>query len=266
MSAPTHQKGMRITLRVWRQSGPQAAGAFETHVLESVSPDMSFLEMLDVLNESLVGTGKSPISFDHDCREGICGACSLVIDGQAHGPDAETTTCQLHMRRYREGATITVEPFRANAFPVVRDLVVDRSAFDRIIAAGGFVSVNTGSAPEANGLPVPKPAADEAMDNAACIGCGACVAACPNASAMLFVAAKVSHLKLLPQGAPERESRVLAMVDAMDREGFGNCTNHYECGAACPKGIPVASIARMNREFLRASLTSTPPRAANSDA
>ena len=266
MSAPTHGHGMRITLRVWRQSGPEAAGAFETHALESVSPDMSFLEMLDVLNERLVGAGKSPIAFDHDCREGICGACSLVIDGSAHGPDSETTTCQLHMRHYRDGATITVEPFRANAFPVVRDLVVDRSAFDRIIAAGGFISVNTGSAPEANGLPVPKPDADEAMDNAACIGCGACVAACPNASAMLFVAAKVSHLKLLPQGSVEREARVLAMVEQMDKEGFGNCTNHYECGAACPKGIPVASIARMNREFLRAALTSTPPRAASSDA
>ena len=225
---------------------------------------MSFLELLDVLNERLVGAGKSPIAFDHDCREGICGACSLMIDGQAHGPDGETTTCQLHMRRYRDGATITVEPFRANAFPVVRDLVVDRSAFDRIIAAGGFISVNTGSAPEANSLPVAKPRADEAMDNAACIGCGACVAACPNASAMLFVAAKVSHLGLLPQGEPEREARVLALVEAMDREGFGNCTNHYECGAACPKGIPVASIARLNREFLRAALSSSPPRAANS--
>jgi succinate dehydrogenase / fumarate reductase iron-sulfur subunit len=257
---------MRITLRVWRQSGPQAAGAFETHVLEAVSPDMSFLEMLDVLNEGLVAAGKSPISFDHDCREGICGACSLVIDGHAHGPDAETTTCQLHMRRYRPGATITVEPFRADAFPVVRDLVVDRSAFDRIIAAGGFVSVNTGSAPEANSLPVAKPLAEQAMDNAACIGCGACVAACPNASAMLFVAAKISHLQLLPQGAPERESRVLSMVEAMDREGFGNCTNHYECGAACPKGIPVASIARLNREFLRAALLSSPPRAAEPEA
>jgi len=255
---------MRITLRVWRQSGPRASGAFETHALESVSPDMSFLELLDVLNERLVGAGKSPIAFDHDCREGICGACSLMIDGQAHGPDGETTTCQLHMRRYRDGATITVEPFRANAFPVVRDLVVDRSAFDRIIAAGGFISVNTGSAPEANSLPVAKPRADEAMDNAACIGCGACVAACPNASAMLFVAAKVSHLGLLPQGEPEREARVLALVEAMDREGFGNCTNHYECGAACPKGIPVASIARLNREFLRAALSSSPPRAANS--
>ena len=256
---------MRIRLRVWRQSGPASAGGFETHELDSVSPDMSFLEMLDVLNERLVHEGKSPISFEHDCREGICGACSLVIDGHAHGPDDETTTCQLHMRRYRDGATITVEPFRAQAFPIVRDLVVDRSAFDRIIAAGGFVSVNTGSAPEANSLPVAKAQAEQAMDNAACIGCGACVAACPNASAMLFVAAKISHLKLLPQGAPERESRALAMVAAMDREGFGNCSNHYECGAACPKGIPVASIARMNREFLRAALRESPPRATTSD-
>jgi succinate dehydrogenase / fumarate reductase iron-sulfur subunit len=262
----TSARSLRITLRVWRQSGPAAPGAFETHELESVSPDMSFLEMLDVLNEGLLASGKSPISFDHDCREGICGACSLVIDGQAHGPEAETTTCQLHMRRYRDGATITVEPFRANAFPLLRDLVVDRSAFDRIIAAGGFVSVNAGSAPEANALPVGKLQADLALDNAACIGCGACVAACPNASAMLFVAAKVSHLKLLPQGAPERESRVLALVEAMDREGFGGCTNHYECGAACPKGIPVASIARLNREYLRAALTASPQRAADSDA
>ena len=260
-----HEKGMRITLRVWRQAGPQAPGSFETHELQDVLPDMSFLEMLDVLNERLIARGASPIAFEHDCREGICGACSLVIDGSAHGPDAETTTCQLHMRHYRDGATIVVEPFRARAFPVVRDLVVDRSAFDRIIAAGGFVSVNTGSAPEANSVLVPKPDSDEAMDNAACIGCGACVAACPNAAAMLFVAAKISHLRLLPQGAPERERRVLAMVDAMDREGFGNCTNHYECGAACPKGIPVASIARLNREYLRAALTARPEPARTED-
>ncbi len=267
MSAPStqHGQGLRITLRVWRQAGPAASGSFETHELQGLSPDMSFLEMLDVLNERLVRQGGSPIAFDHDCREGICGACSLVIDGHAHGPDAETTTCQLHMRHYRDGATITVEPFRANAFPVVRDLVVDRGAFDRIIAAGGFISVNTGSAQDANNLPVSKELADEAMDNAACIGCGACVAACPNASAMLFVAAKVSQLKLLPQGTPERESRVLAMVEQMDREGFGNCTNHYECGAACPKGIPVASIARLNREFLRAALVSKPARASAED-
>ena len=251
---------LRITLHVWRHKRSSAPGGFETYTLRTVSPDMSFLEMLDVLNEQLVAEGGEPVAFDHDCREGICGACSLVINGQAHGPDRETTTCQLHMRRFRDGDVITVEPFRANAFPVVRDLVVDRSAFDRILAAGGFVSVNTGSAPEANSLPVPRPDAEKAMDAAACIGCGACVAACPNAAAMLFVAAKVSQLALLPQGAPERESRALAMVDQMDREGFGNCSNHFECEAACPKGISVANIARLNREYLRASLGAVEPR------
>jgi succinate dehydrogenase / fumarate reductase iron-sulfur subunit len=199
------------------------------------------------------------VAFDHDCREGICGACSLVIDGQAHGPETETTTCQLHMRRYADGDTIHVEPFRANAFPVIKDLVVDRSAFDRIIAAGGFVSARTGSAPDGNALPIAKPDADQAMDAAACIGCGACVAACPNAAAMLFVGAKVSHLGLLPQGEPERERRALAMVAAMDAEGFGNCTNHYECMAACPKGISVENIARLNREFLRGALVEREP-------
>jgi succinate dehydrogenase / fumarate reductase iron-sulfur subunit len=210
--------------------------------------------VLDVLNERLSVEGGDPVAFDHDCREGICGACSLVINGQAHGPDRETTTCQLHMRRFRDGDAITVEPFRANAFPVVKDLVVDRSAFDRILAAGGFVSSNTGSAPEANSIPVPRSASEKAMDAAACIGCGACVAACPNAAAMLFVAAKVSHLALLPQGEPERATRVRAMVERMDAEGFGNCTNHFECEAACPKGISVENIARMNREFLRSAL------------
>ncbi len=249
---------MKINLRVWRQKSKNEPGKLENHTLNDVSPDMSFLEMLDVLNNRLVAQGQEAIAFDHDCREGICGSCSLVIDGKAHGPNPETTTCQLHMRSYHDGASITVEPFRANAFPVVKDLVVDRSAFDRIIAAGGYISVNTGSAPEANSTPVPKPDADLSMDHAACIGCGACVAACPNASAMLFVSAKISHLSLLPQGAPEREARVLAMVDAMDREGFGNCTNHYECGAACPKGIPVESIARMNRQFLSSALKSRP--------
>jgi succinate dehydrogenase / fumarate reductase iron-sulfur subunit len=225
--------------------------------MSGISPDMSFLEVLDVLNERLTLEGADPIAFDHDCREGICGACSLVINGQAHGPDRETTTCQLHMRRFRDGDVLTVEPFRANAFPVVKDLVVDRSAFDRILAAGGFISTNTGSAPEANSLPVPKADAEKAMDAAACIGCGACVAACPNAAAMLFVAAKVSHLALLPHGSPERATRVRAMVERMDAEGFGNCTNHFECEAACPKGISVANIARMNREFLRSSWTET---------
>jgi succinate dehydrogenase / fumarate reductase iron-sulfur subunit len=246
--------GMRITLHVWRQKRPIDPGAFETYRMTGVSPDMSFLEMLDLLNENLFVEGRDPVAFDHDCREGICGACSLVINGQPHGPERETTTCQLHMRRFQDGDVITVEPFRADAFPVVKDLVVDRSAFDRILAAGGFVSANTGSAPEANALPVPRADAEKAMDAAACIGCGACVAACPNAAAMLFVAAKVSHLALLPQGAPEREDRVLAMVDRMDLEGFGNCSNHFECEAACPKGISVANIARLNREYLRASL------------
>ena len=252
------ERGMRITLKIWRQPAPDAAGRMETYRLDDVSPDMSFLEMLDVLNERLIAAGEDPVAFDHDCREGICGACSLVIDGRAHGPEALTTVCQLHMRRYSDGDTIHVEPWRANAFPVVKDLVVDRSAFDRIIAAGGFVSTHAGSAPEANTLPVPKDWAELAMDAAACIGCGACVAACPNASAMLFVAAKVSHLALLPHGAPERDRRALSMVAAMDEEGFGNCTNHYECMAACPKGISVENIARMNREYLRAALTFRP--------
>jgi succinate dehydrogenase / fumarate reductase iron-sulfur subunit len=210
--------------------------------------------MLDVVNERLLADGKDPIAFDSDCREGICGMCGLVINGQPHGPIAETTTCQLHMRHYSDGDEITIEPWRAGPFPVLRDLIVDRSAFDRIIEAGGYVSVNTGSAPEANSLPVAKPDADRAMDAAACIGCGACVAACPNASAMLFVAAKVSHLGLLPQGQPERATRVKNMVAQMDKEGFGHCSNHYECMAACPKGIDVAFIARMNRDLVRATL------------
>ena len=249
---------MRITLKVWRQGGPDAAGRMETYRLDEVSPDMSFLEMLDVLNERLIEAGEDPVAFDHDCREGICGACSLVVDGQAHGPEALTTVCQLHMRHYSDGDTIQVEPWRANAFPVVKDLVVDRSAFDRIVAAGGFISTHTGAAPDGNSVPVPKPEADQAMDAAACIGCGACVAACPNASAMLFVGAKVAHLALLPQGEPERERRVLAMVRTMDAEGFGNCTNHFECMAACPKGISVENIALMNREYLRAFLRERP--------
>jgi succinate dehydrogenase / fumarate reductase iron-sulfur subunit len=246
--------GMRITLRVWRQEAGAAEGGLVSYHLSDVSPDMSFLEMLDVLNERLIEAGEDPVAFDHDCREGICGACSLVIDGRAHGPDANTTTCQLHMRRYADGATICVEPFRAGAFPVVKDLVVDRSAFDRIMEAGGYVSVSTGAGPDANAVPVPKQDAELAMDAAACIGCGACVAACPNAAAMLFVAAKVSHLALLPQGALERDQRALAMVGQMDAEGFGNCTNHYECMAACPKGISVENIARLNRLYLRGSV------------
>jgi len=249
---------MRITLKVWRQAGPEQPGRMETYRLDDVSPHMSFLEMLDVLNERLLAQGADPVAFEHDCREGICGACSLMIDGQAHGPQALTTACQVHMRHYADGDTIHVEPWRANAFPIVKDLVVDRSAFDRIIAAGGFISTPTGAAPDGNALPIPKPVADQAMDAAACIGCGACVAACPNASAMLFVGAKIAHLGLLPQGEGERERRALAMVQAMDAEGFGNCTNHFECMAACPKGISVETIARMNREFLRAATRERP--------
>jgi succinate dehydrogenase / fumarate reductase iron-sulfur subunit len=244
---------LTLTVHVWCQAGPDQPGDFVTSEV-SVSPDTSFLEMLDCLNEQRMADGIEPIAFDHDCREGICGTCSLVIDGKPHGPEQETTTCQLHMRTFNDGDAIYVEPFRAKGFPVLRDLVVDRSAFDRIQQAGGYVSVNTGSAPDAHAVPVPKPAAEEAFDAAACIGCGACVAACPNASAMLFVAAKVSQLALLPQGAPERDARALSMVEAMDAEGFGNCTNHFECAAACPKAIPVTHIARLNREFLRSSL------------
>jgi len=247
---------MRINLRVWRQASGGAPGRMESYCIENVSPDMSFLEMLDILNEELVGAGEDPVAFDHDCREGICGACSLVIDGQAHGPEQGTTVCQLHMRRYADGDTIAVEPWRADAFPVVKDLVVDRSAFDRIMASGGFISTHTGSAPDANAILVPKTEAERAMDAAACIGCGACAAACPNASAMLFVSAKVAHLALLPQGQPERDGRAIAMVHAMDEEGFGNCSNHFECEAACPKEISVDNIALLNREFLRASVTS----------
>ena len=249
---------MGITLKVWRQEGPASPGRLETYRLEGVSPHMSFLEVLDVLNEQLLSRGQDPVAFEHDCREGICGACSLVIDGRAHGPETLTTACQLHMRHYEDGATIHVEPWRANAFPVIKDLVVDRSSFDRIIAAGGFISTPIGGASDGNVTLVPKPAADLAMDAAACIGCGACVAACPNASAMLFVGAKIAHLALLPQGQAERQRRALAMVQAMDSEGFGNCSNHFECMAACPKGISVENIARMNREYVLASLLERP--------
>jgi succinate dehydrogenase / fumarate reductase iron-sulfur subunit len=245
---------MRLTLKIWRQRSANDHGRFETYELNEVSEHMSFLEMLDVLNEQLQGGGKEPVAFEHDCREGICGACSLVIDGRPHGPDRGTTTCQVHMRRFKDGDTIVIEPWRAHAFPVVRDLVVDRSAFDRIIAAGGFVSVNTGGAPDANMIPVPKPEADRAMDAAACIGCGACVAACKNASAMLFVAAKVGHLGHLPQGQAERLARATRMVAAMDAEKFGACSNTYECEAACPKEISVDFIAELFRDCRKALL------------
>ncbi len=245
---------MNITLHVWRQRNAQAPGAFVTYDAKDISTDMSFLEMLDVVNERLIAKGDEPIAFDHDCREGICGQCGTVINGRPHGPRARTTSCQLHMRSFNDGDEITVEPWRASAFPVVRDLIVDRGALDRIIAAGGFISAPTGSAPDANSIPVPKENADLAMDAAACIGCGACVAACPNASAMLFTAAKISHLAEVPQGQPERLSRVLAMVEQMDAEGFGSCTNHGECESACPKGIRLSTIARMNGDYLRANL------------
>ncbi|GJM22913.1 MAG: succinate dehydrogenase [Planctomycetota bacterium] len=240
---------MKLTLNIWRQKTPSDAGHMERHELSDVSPDMSFLEMLDVLNEHLQVEGKDPVAFDHDCREGICGMCSLVINGTAHGPMKATTTCQLHMRSFKDGDTVDIEPFRAKAFPVVKDLTVDRSSFDRINEAGGFVSVNTGGAPDANALPIGKVEADKAMDAAACIGCGACVAACPNASAMLFVSAKIGHLAHLPQGQPERARRALNLVSTMDAEGFGNCRNYYECEAVCPKEIPIDFIAEMNRDW-----------------
>lgn len=245
---------MRFHLKIWRQAGPDAPGRFEDYTVDDIAPDMSFLEMLDILNEQLIRENKEPIAFDSDCREGICGMCGLVIDGMAHGPRRLTTTCELRMRHFPDGANITVEPFRADAFPIIKDLVVDRSAFDRIISAGGYVSVNTGSAPDANSIPIPKPIAEEAMDAAACIGCGACVAACPNASAALFTSAKIAQLALLPQGHPEREMRVQRMVAQMDLEGFGSCSNHGECEAACPKGISIVNIARMRREYIRANV------------
>ncbi len=245
---------MDLTLRVWRQKDGQSTGRLESYQVSGIIPDMSFLEMLDVTNERLIEEGKEPIAFDHDCREGICGMCSLVINGRAHGGFDGTTTCQLHMRKFNDGDTITIEPWRASAFPVIRDLVVDRTSFDRIIQAGGFISANTGGAPDGNAVPIPKPDADAAMDAAACIGCGACAASCPNGSAMLFVAAKVSHLAHLPQGVPERGQRVLDMVARMDEEGFGNCTNHAECEAMCPKDISISHIAKMNREFIRATV------------
>jgi len=245
---------MNLTLKVWRQKDKNAAGGFETYQVKDISSEMSFLEMFDVLNERLIIEGKEPIAFDHDCREGICGMCSMVIDGRPHGPWEANTTCQLHMRAYKDGDTIVVEPWRANSFPVLKDLVVDRGAFDRIIQAGGFVSVNTGNAVDGNAIPVEKDNADAAFAAASCIGCGACVAACKNSSAMLFVSAKISHLALLPQGEPERKQRVINMIAQMDKEGFGSCTNTYSCEAECPKEISVTNIARLNREYLQASL------------
>jgi succinate dehydrogenase / fumarate reductase, iron-sulfur subunit len=245
---------MNLTLHVWRQKSASSPGAFVTYPIKDVSPDMSFLEMLDVVNEGLIAKGEEPIAFDHDCREGICGTCGFVINGTPHGPKQRTTTCQLHMRSFKDGDDLTLEPFRASAFPVVRDLIVDRSAFDKIIASGGFISAPIGAAPDANSIPVRKESADLAMDAAACIGCGACVASCPNGSAMLFTSAKVSQLALLPQGQPERYERVRHMVSTMDASGFGSCTNHAECEASCPKGINLSNIARLNRDFIAASL------------
>jgi len=248
------EKNINLTLKVWRQNGPQDKGRFETYKLDNVSTESSFLEMMDLLNEQLIGEGNEPVAFDHDCREGICGMCSLYIDGRPHGPDDDVTTCQLHMRKFKDGQTITIEPWRSAGFPVIKDLMVNRSAFDQIIAAGGYTSVSTGGVPDANAIPIPKPDADEAMDAASCIGCGACVATCKNGSAMLFVSAKVSHLALLPQGKVEAARRAKAMVSKMDELGFGNCTNTGACEVECPKGVSISNIARLNREFLKAKL------------
>jgi succinate dehydrogenase / fumarate reductase iron-sulfur subunit len=251
-------KGMKIYLKVWRQPNSKASGSIVDYTIDDVSPDMSFLEMLDVLNQKLIKNGQDPVSFDHDCREGICGSCSLMINGEAHGPEKRTTACQLHMRKFKDGDTIFVEPWRAKAFPVLKDLMVDRSAFDRIMAKGGYVSVNTGNPVDANSIPVAKESADLAFDAAACIGCGACVAACKNASAMLFVSAKVSHLDLLPQGKTESNGRALAMLRQMDSEGFGACSMTEACEAACPKGISIDNISHLNRVFTKASLSERP--------
>ena len=245
---------MDFTLKVWRQADSTAKGEFKTYEAKNISPDASFLEMLDVVNEQLIKSGREPIAFDHDCREGICGSCGLMINGRAHGPERGVATCELRMRIFKDGDFIVIEPWRAKPFPIIKDLVVDRTAFDRIMAAGGFISVKTGCAPEANAIPVPKDASEEAMDAAACIGCGACVAVCKNSSAMLFVSAKVSQLALLPQGEPERKSRVEAMLAQMDAEGFGGCSNTYACEAECPKQISVQHIARLNREYIRATV------------
>ena len=248
------EKTINITLRIWRQKGPKEKGAFKEYSLQNISTDSSFLEMLDVLNAQLINEGEEPVVFDHDCREGICGMCSLYINGHPHGPDEDVTTCQLHMRKFNDGDVITVEPWRSAGFPVIRDLMVDRGAFDKIMQAGGYVSVNTGGVPDANAIPIPKANADEAMDAASCIGCGACVAACKNGSAMLFVSAKVSQLALLPQGRVEAARRAKAMLSKMDELGFGNCTNTGACEAECPKNVSIANIARLNREFIKAKL------------
>ncbi len=245
---------MTIHLKIWRQRDQNDTGHFELYSVTDANAHMSFLELIDVLNEQLIGEGKEPVEYDHDCREGICGSCGVVINGVAHGPQRRTSACQLHMRHYRDGDTIVVEPWRATPFPIVKDLVVDRSAFDRIVAAGGYVSANTGSAPDANAIPIPKDDADDAFDYASCIGCGACVAACPNSSASLFTGAKISHLALLPQGDPERRRRVVRMVNQMASEGFGDCSNHAECEAVCPKGISISAIAMMRREYMKAVL------------
>lgn len=250
-------KTINLTLKVWRQEGPEKKGRLETYPAKEISTDMSFLEMIDVINEQLTLEGKEPIAFDHDCREGICGMCGAVVNGHAHGPEKGTTLCQLHMRHFLDGDTIVIEPWRSRAFKVIKDLVVDRSAFDEIIQAGGYISANTGGTPDGNAIPIPQKVTEMAMDAAACIGCGACVAACPNASAMLFVGAKVSHLRLLPQGRPEAARRVQSMVGKMDELGFGNCTNEAECEAACPKEISINNIARLNREFLKAKFFSS---------
>ena len=246
------EKTINLKLKVWRQDGPNAKGRFETYEVKNISTDSSFLEMMDVMNEQLIQEGKEPVAFDHDCREGICGMCSMYINGHPHGPDEDVTTCQLHMRKFKDGETITVEPWRSAGFPIIKDLMVNRNAFDQIIAAGGYVSVGTGGVPDANAIPISKEAADEAMDAASCIGCGACVAACKNGSAMLFVSAKVSQLALLPQGKVERARRAKRMVAKMDELGFGNCTNTGACEVECPKGVSITNIARMNREYLRA--------------
>ena len=249
------EKTINLTLKIWRQNSPREKGRFETFKVNNISTDSSFLEMMDILNEQLISEGKEPVAFDHDCREGICGMCSLYINGRPHGPDDDVTTCQLHMRKFKDGETVTIEPWRAAAFPVIKDLIVDRSAFDKIIAAGGYVSVSTGGVPDGNAIPVPKEDADEAMDAASCIGCGACVAACKNASAMLFVAAKVSQLALLPQGKVEASRRARNMVAKMNELGFGGCTNTRACEVECPKNISITHIARLNREFLTAKFS-----------